>query len=352
MKKNTIPNSKPKKLCKQPTTVPRTFDESVNTHRRAFILTSGTKWANGTEITYMFIEKGTEDDRKVVRKAFSIWKELKIGLSFREVKTVDEALVRIGFNHKDDSWSYVGRDILSYPKSKKTMNFGIDLSRDSEGMSTALHEIGHTIGFEHEHQSPFAGIEWNRPAVYKEFSGTPNKWNPNEIDENILNKIPANQLTGSEWDSKSIMEYEFGPGLILKPAECVNGVYPPGVLSKQDINGVRSFYPPVSKSKYIKLEINKSEPINIESGAQIDFLFKAPNTRKYTFQTIGKLDTVMVIWELVKTKKEYLSGDDDSGTDKNSEIVLPLVKGREYLINIRVLYNAEAVGGSIIVSGS
>jgi len=352
MKKIGIPNFKPRKLCKQAPQVIRTFAPSVNAHRVAFILPNLNKWVNGTEITYIFVGKGTDADKAVVRKAFKTWKEQGIGLSFNEVKTVDEAMVRIGFNHKDGSWSYVGREILNHSKKEKTMNFGWPLSDDAYGMTTAIHEIGHTIGFEHEHQSPFAGIEWNKPAVYKEFSGRPNKWKPKEIDANILDKIPANQLTGSNWDAKSIMEYEFGPGLIIKPDEYKNGIYPSGVISTQDIMAVRSIYPPVSKSKYVKLQLNKSAPITVDSGAQVDFLFKAPTTRKYTFQTVGKLDTVMVISELVKTKKEYLSGDDDSGTDNNSMIRLPLVKGREYLINIRVLYNAEAVGGSIIVSGS
>jgi len=352
MKKNIIPPKKPTKLCKQVPKVIRTFDASVSTTRAAFILTNSTKWANGTEITYTFIGKGTEADKKVVRKAFGIWKALGIGLSFTEVKTADEAMVRIGFNHKDGSWSYVGREILNHSKKEKTMNFGWDLSADAYGMTTAIHEIGHTIGFEHEHQSPFAGIEWNTAAVYQEFSGPPNKWKPKEIDDNILDKLPANQLTGSKWDPKSIMEYEFGPGLILKPDAYKNGVYPPGVLSTQDISAVKSIYPPVSKSKYVKLQLNKSAPITVDSGGQVDFLFKAPITKKYTFQTIGKLDTVMVVSELVNSKKEYLSGDDDSGTNDNSKIELPLVKGREYLINVRVLYNAEATGGSIIASGS
>jgi hypothetical protein len=353
MKKNSHSKNKARKLCKQRPKITRTFSPSVNMHRAAFIVTNGTLWANGTEITYMFIAKGTESDRRIVRKAFNTWQGLKIGLSFREVKTREEAMVRIGFDHKDDSWSYVGRDILNYAKSEKTMNFGIPLAEDAEGMTTALHEVGHTIGFEHEHQNPFAGIEWDKEAVYNTFAKSPNFWNAHDVDENILDKLPSGKLTGSPWDPKSIMEYEFDPGLILKPAEYnEKGVNPPGVLSRLDISSVKSLYPPVSKNKFVKLELNKSAPIKIVSGTQIDFVFKAPTTRKYSFQTVGKLDTVMVVWELVKNKKEYLSGDDDSGTEKNAMIRLPLVKGREYLVNVRVLYNPEADGGSIIVSGS
>ena len=55
------------------------------------------------------------------------------------------------------SWSYLGRDILSdriAPKHKPTMNFGWDITRDTDA---ALHEIGHTLACPHEHQNPNSG---------------------------------------------------------------------------------------------------------------------------------------------------------------------------------------------------
>jgi hypothetical protein len=130
------------------------------------------------------------------RKAFQIWKEVGIGISFEEVKQVDEAMVRIGFDFTDGSWSYIGRDIWTIPKSERTMNFGWDLT-NTYGMTTAIHEIGHTLGLHHEHQNPQAGIVWNTQAVYEYFSGHPNYWPKETIDANILNKIPAREIEGS-----------------------------------------------------------------------------------------------------------------------------------------------------------
>ena len=338
-----------RKLCKQPVRVQRTFDPGVSQHRMSFILSTSLKWVNGTEIKYIFIE-GAEPQKNVVRKAFQNWKALGIGISFKEVSTVADSMVRIGFDLTDGSWSYVGRDILTIPKNERTMNFGWDLTADSYGMTTAIHEIGHTIGFQHEHQSPFAGIVWDAQAVYKEFSGPPNNWPKSEIDSNIINKLPANQVKGSAWDPKSIMEYEFGPGLVLQPAQYKAGIYPPGILSANDISGVKSFYPLVASTSIKKLHLHKSLPIKAGSGGQDDFIFTAPSTKKYTFQTVGELDTVMVISEKAKTENHYLAGDDDSGLDKNAKIRLALVKGREYLINIRVMYAPDLQSGSVIVS--
>lgn len=338
-----------KKLCNQPATIQRTFDPSVSPRRIGFILASGLKWVNGTELKFMFIE-GAEPQKKVVRKAFVTWKAVGIGISFKEVSNVDDAMVRIGFDLTDGSWSYVGREILTVPGAERTMNFGWDLTASSYGMTTAIHEIGHTIGFQHEHQSPFSGIEWNTPAVYSEFSGPPNNWPKAQIDANILSKLPANQMQGSSWDPNSIMEYEFGPGLVKLPAPYTKGIYPPGILSANDMKGVKSFYPVVTTKNRVKLQLNESAVIKSDSGGQDDFIFTAPSTKKYTFQTVGQLDTVMVVSEIAETENYYMSGNDDSGFDKNSKITLPLVKGRDYLVHLRVLFTPGVQCGSIIVS--
>lgn len=341
-------NNTVRKLCKQPKVKERKFAPNVTAKRKSFILSVGLKWVNGTEIKYFFMG-GAEAQRKVVRDAFNQWKKLGIGISFKEVKKAEESIVRIGFDHTDGSWSYVGREVLDYP-GEKTMNFGWDLTRDAYGMTTAVHEIGHTIGFQHEHQSPFAGIEWNKPAVYAAFSGPPNNWSKPVIDFNIISKMPANQVKGSTWDPKSVMEYEFDAGLITKPVQYQNGIFPPGIISSQDKIAVRAFYPKATSSKSNKLELKKDAVVNGKPGAQSNFIFTAPVTRKYEFATQGPLDTVMVISEKTGIKIYYLSGDDDSGTDKNAKITLPLVEGRKYLVNIRVMFAPDGKNGSIKVT--
>ncbi|MBS1592772.1 MAG: hypothetical protein JST90_00500 [Bacteroidetes bacterium] len=340
-----------KKYCNQPPAVNTKHEEGITENRLGFILSVNKKWVNGTTIKYLFIKgEGNKTQYDVVRKAFKQWKDLGIGLSFIEVTDIDEAMVRIGFDHKDGSWSYVGRDILTISKADRTMNFGWDLN-NAYGLTTALHEIGHTLGFQHEHQNFNAGIVWNTEAVYKSFSAPPNNWSKAQIDSNIISKLPPNQMQASKWDAESIMEYEFEPGLVRSPKPYdTAGIYPGGSLSPQDIGAVRSFYPPLKKNDTQTLAYMQSAVLTAKSGKQNDFVFKAPSTRKYTIQTFGDADTLMVVSEKGAKENHYLSGDDDSGFSKNTKVTLPLVKGREYLINVRVMYNGARSGSGIVVS--
>lgn len=336
-----------KRFCAQPAPVKRKFSPKINPNRMRMLMTTGLQWANGTEIKYFFIE-GVKRQQDVVRSAFRKWKGLGIGLTFKEVKSVEDAMIRIGFDYDDGSWSYVGRENLTIPKKERTMNFGWDLTT-AEGMSTALHEIGHALGLQHEHQSPFSGITWDDNAVIRSLSAPPNEWSKREIKLNILDKIPANEVKGTAWDPDSIMEYEFEPGLILKPSKYRAGLYPPGKLSPRDITRIRTFYPALKQNKYQSVAVNKAVQINAVSGGQNDFLFTPRHTKVYSIETSGKLDTVMIVTEISGSDKYYMGGDDDSGFDKNSKIKLPFVAGRDYLINIKVTYAPGGQKGKLII---
>jgi Astacin (Peptidase family M12A) len=84
--------------------------------------------------------------QEVVRQAFGVWKALGIGLTFEEVFQPAGSMLRITFQDGIGSFSYVGTDNLKF-QSGQTMNFGWDLT-DRYGFTTALHEVGHALGFE------------------------------------------------------------------------------------------------------------------------------------------------------------------------------------------------------------
>src|SRR5262245_14182057 len=162
------------------------FSRAVDPRRRRLILQTKDKWLNGSTIRYWFFDApkkwaAESNQRNVVRQAFQAWKALGLGLEFQEVKSKEQADVRIAFLQGDGSWSYIGTDVRTKRTDKRTMNFGWSLTEDAnEGRDTALHEIGHTLGFPHEHQNPFAGIVWDEEAVYAALAKPPNRWKRSE----------------------------------------------------------------------------------------------------------------------------------------------------------------------------
>ena len=361
------------RYCSNPARKPRQLDSNISGERAKLILSNSTKWVNGTTLHYYFFNrasdgdyielengkqawrpwKGTPRQQAVVRKAFKAWKDLGIGLRFMEVKKREDAEIRIGFMEDDGSWSYVGRDILDQDVDDRTMNFGWDIAVPDQhnGIGTAIHEIGHTLGLQHEHQNPFAGIVWNEAAVYESLAAPPNNWDRETTFHNIIAKLDKKEVDGSTWDPDSIMHYPFEAGLIKKPVEYANGLYPPGNLSPKDAATVLKFYPAKDPVKDVFLKEKVPHEIVVKNEEQQNFFFKPVVTKYYTIETMGKLDTVMVLSEQLPAKKLlYLSGDDNGGTDNNALIRIKLFRNKTYVINLRVYYKDKKAKASLLIS--
>lgn len=349
----TTPDQLPEKVkyCSAVSEPVRDFGPEVSEDRSALIILSGNKWVAGTVLHYYFFTsparwKGKAEQMERVRAAFQAWESLNIGIEFREVTVPDEAEVRIGFEKNDGHWSYLGRAVLRHGASQRTMNLDGATQWD---IDTAIHEIGHTLGFPHEHQNPQAGIVWDEERVYEALSRPPNRWSRDLTYHNIIRKLDPAAVSGSEWDKDSVMHYPFEAGLILSPSRYqTEPLIPAPGLSDRDVEMVRRFYPPISDSQYKKLKPFRSERMKLAAGEQAHFSFIPDATRDYQFQTFGESDTVMVLFELVDKVPRYRSGDDDSGEDRNATLTEKLFAGREYILRIR-LYWAYSEGDTAVM---
>lgn len=356
--------------CALPRVPERPLPPDLNARRLRLIRMNEQKWANGTVLHYYFFDKPTDGEevrlangttrfvpwtttdteKDVVRAAFERWTQVGLGLKFQEVASRDEAEVRIGFMRDDGAWSYVGRDILAQGPDARTMNFGWDLTEHPREIDTAIHEIGHTLGFPHEHQNPHAGIVWDEEAVYAALARPPNSWSRETTFHNIIRKIAAGSVEGSTWDPDSVMEYPFQPGLIKEPLEYFRGgLTPKGGLSDQDKAWARTFYPALTEQDYTALQPFQSVRLQLKPGQQRNFTFTPQETRTYELRTFGVSDTVMVLFENSATGLRFLAGDDDSGLGTNAALKLKLFRGREYVVRLRLFYEERAGESAIML---
>jgi hypothetical protein len=355
-------NTTEQQYCSLPETPARVFEEGVGPRRQELILSLETKWTNKTVLHYYFFDRetdgtkvgnrfvtwvGDETQKAVVRRGFQAWKEVGIGIEFKEVDNREEAEIRIGFMRDDGSWSALGREILREEPNKRTMNFGWSLTRRPQELDTAIHEIGHTLGFPHEHQNPRAGIVWNEETVYAELAGGLNRWPRETTFYNIIRKLPDSELAGSTWDPDSVMHYPFKAGLIREPQAYASGLTPAGGISATDKEQVKLFYPP-DQPESDELKISQSVILNLSEGEQRNFTILPQETRYYRFQTFGTSDTVMALFEDDNGELRYRTADDDSGEDRNAFFRIKLIRGRRYVLRIR-LYYAERSGETSVM---
>jgi hypothetical protein len=351
-------------FCSLSATPTRVFGPGIMGARLRALNTLADKWVNGTVLHFYFFDRetdrsspegvgtevtwvGDEAQKRVVREAFRTWQDVGIGVRFAEVTSREDAEVRIGFMQGDGSWSYLGRQILYYGPNERTMNFGWPLEDD---LDTALHEIGHTLGFPHEHQNPYSGIEWNAEAVYASLAAPPNEWPRETTHWNIIRKLSPMDVQGTVWDPDSIMHYPFEKGLIRRPVKYRRrDLVPAGGLSVRDREWVKRLYPPLRREPYEELRPGVSVLLHVSAGAQRDFSVSPAETRFYEFRTFGAVDSVMVLFEDEDGEPRYRAGDDDGGEDKNAYLRVRLQKGRRYVLRVRLYFSARPAEAAVMM---
>lgn len=218
------------------------------------------KWSAGKTLRVKFLDGDDFVQAKV--KEFALEWNKHSSVKFKFVSS-GNAEIRVSFKGIG-SWSLIGNSSASYSVNIKTgavyksntgstMNFGWfnSYTPDSEFSRVVLHEFGHALGMIHEHQSPVAGIPWDKKAVYAYYKSSQN-WTTAQVDRNIFLRYSKFEISNSKYDKLSIMHYAFPAILLTDPSAEVGWNTQ---LSKTDISFIKKYY-----------EITKKQTDPIEGG--------------------------------------------------------------------------------------
>lgn len=248
-------------------------------------------WQPGQTLTVAF-ESGTVDLHRKIAEHAQTWPrfgnlKLDFGWSekdgeYRSFSYQDpdyQADIRISFRSGNDwggDWSAIGSQSIKtgyYGPGDPSMNLESAAGEDMDKVELrdlVLHEFGHALGAEHEHQSPESGCDqqwrWDddpgyvsttgdygqliddyygrRPGVYSYYKGAPDYWGRKKVDFNLRQLTDSSALDAGQFDDASIMMYRF-PASFLWDGEA-SSCYWKGVkgeLSPLDKSRIGEVYP-------------------------------------------------------------------------------------------------------------
>lgn len=199
-------------------------------------------WPNGATLNVHFLD-GNETARAAVAEVAQAWTQ-HANLKFRFFAPDDPPAVthiRVTFQDPNCNSSLGTSSQYAIENGDASMRLcHMDTwtgpAKDFEGV--VIHEFGHAIGMHHEHQSPKAKFDWDKPFVYQYYESTVG-WNSWYVDQWVFRQIEPNIVDASEYDPDSVMQYWF-PAQFTKSGKEIKGSHE---LSKMDKEFVATLYP-------------------------------------------------------------------------------------------------------------
>jgi hypothetical protein len=186
-----------------------------------------------------FLDNPGADLKAKLLSHFNAW-GTRANVRFSEA-SASMAEVRVLRQGGDGYWSYLGTDVLQIRRGEPTMNLdSFTMStRESEFSRVVRHEVGHTLGFPHEHLRG-AIIQRLDPAKTVAYFKRTNGWSEAMVRSNVLTPLEDRAILATPAaDETSIMAYQL-PGSITKDGRPVPGG---GDINETDFGFAAKIYP-------------------------------------------------------------------------------------------------------------
>ncbi len=318
------------------------------------VIVEDATWLPHSTLNIKFLD-GSSDLQDEVMQYINEWQP-HTGLTFKVLgrNSSQTEQVRISLTGQPGQfWSYIGQQGLNVSPSSATMHLGLDGvtgSNVTERKRLTLHEMGHTLGLVHEHQTSKSPIKFQTPQIYSIFEQQFG-FTKDMVDTNVIKVFEQAEVSNSEFDPNSIMLYWFPPGTVTPP-EFTNRVN--NTLSERDKAFTAEMYEvdPLKRMRGLLLELEQPfRGATLEKGQQLVYKFRAEKDGDYRFETS---DTDFA-WRMMLFNYEDLS-DEMKGDSikKRSGIVSRLnAKGLEagdnfYLVLQNV--NKDLSGGVTVTA--
>jgi hypothetical protein len=195
-------------------------------------------WGSASRtLSVSFMENTPADLRARILTHFNAW---TVSVTFVQTNGVGDVRISRG---PGGYYSYLGTDIRHIPNNHQTMNLESfsTSTPESEFRRVIRHEVGHTLGFPHEHMRKELVALIDPAKAYRYFLATQG-WDRRTVDQQVLTPLDEASLLDTPPDQDSIMCYQL-PGQITINGQPIRGGTD---INASDAAFAHSIYPPVT----------------------------------------------------------------------------------------------------------